>query len=516
VPDLDTLLKETMLGVAASGSKGAKLAASPGPMSAPVASPDLDDEDQPIWDYALEGLNKVSSLTCLVRGMAMNMKVCNAIEWERIDVKFRGVEHSLELSEAFLIRSDFLRAGHVPDSSSGLWQLEANTDRSFQHVFGYEIPPTQPGIRPIPASAWSKPTFMPGSAGASGKVSSAAGKITTISVAPVRILVVVSFVCCKWRNDFEPAGALGAGRLYPLVMVMASQDLDGIEADIRLDRPAMTPHTSMDGEIMLPEIKGSFYTDRNGQPLLPTSWPDFFSHYMIEAPAGMYVAVDPALPARSVKDAVEFCPEKYVPTLAWNPKDLPARDAPFDKVAGQGEFDNLHIAPRMVAPLQVLKDYPQVGSLKAISMAPFCAHDCLHTHWRWGVAKVNRKRQLGWQGMTPHALAGAPLVPANQKITVEVITPSSFRYRAEVQGPVSHGQWQVVNHHGSAYALSVTVIGETAKSVQRQWVHDHEAKIGSGKDTSTWAMFYWRLRWRADLGGIHERIHVKDMAKARS
>jgi len=179
----------------------------------------------------------------------------------------------------------------------------------------------------------------------------------------------------------------------------------------------------------------------------------------------------------------------------------------------QGEFDNLHIAPRMVAPLPVLKAYPAEPSFKRIAMAPFCVHDCLHTHWRWGSANTD-KQSLGWQGMQPFARAGAPLVPFNQKIIVELAAPNSFRYRAEVHAPIQGGQWQVIFHHGSAYALTINKLGKLAKLGQFGLLTlGGEAPIE--RSGSNWAMFYWHLRYRHDLAGFQERIKVTNLAKAR-
>ena len=51
------------------------------------------------------------------------------------------------------------------------------------------------------------------------------------------------------------------------------------------------------------------------------------------------------------------------------------------KLPRQGAFDNVHIAPQMEVSLSV----PVLGGLPstAVSMAPICAHDCFHMHWRW-------------------------------------------------------------------------------------------------------------------------------------
>ena len=133
------------------------------------------------------------------------------------------------------------------------------------------------------------------------------------------------------------------------------------------------------------------------------------------------------------------------------------------KTAGQGEFDNLHIAPKMVVRPQYVtsKRIPKekLLGLDRITMAPFCFHDCLHMHVRWG-AGDNDAQNRGWRDEeTPNALAGAPLVPTNQKVTLNLLSPTSFEYIAEAQG-VRAGTWQIMLHDGPADALNRQVSAE--------------------------------------------------------
>jgi len=527
MPSLNDLLRQTMLGTAA-GAGTSVTPLRPDSIVAPRLNSWVGAADQPIWRYDWSAYDRITNLTCLTRSMNyMQMPVCDAIAWGPVTVGVFGVVHPLQLTSGFLIRSDYLAEGHIPGSDSGTWPLEAKTDQSFQHVFGYEIQLITGQIRPIPREAWDKPTFMPETAGASPTVPANAGQVATIGLAPVRILLVVSFVCCKERPDFEPKGILGAGRLYPLLMVMANAPLDAVEADIRVSRPAQTPHPEMDGEAMGQDIRASFFTDNNAGSGLPLRWPDFFSYYLIDPPPGSYVAVDPARPARRITGAVEACGTKFhaltaapegmlLPDAAMETKP---HDVPFDKVAGQGEFDNVHIAPRMIAPENVRAEHPGEPSLASIAMAPFCVHDCLHTHWRWGTG-TDAKHVRGWSGTQPYATPGAPLVPPNQKITMELTSPHAFRYHAEVKAPIPAGQWQVIYHHGSAYALEVRTSGALAKlglqigpSVLLRDEIPMAVRSGEGFG---WAMLYWHLRYRHDELGVQERIRVTNAAKARA
>jgi hypothetical protein len=153
------------------------------------------------------------------------------------------------------------------------------------------------------------------------------------------------------------------------------------------------------------------------------------------------------------------------------------------KEARQGEFDNIHMAPTLrlngataalVARkvlLGLMEDEDRVDitdpdshehlRLNDISMAPFCVHDCLHTHWRWGT-QLDEKAVLGWNENGPNAKAGAPQVPVNQDISVWMRSPCQMTYHAWAGrddgsvGALSAGAWQVIMHHGSAYAVSVS------------------------------------------------------------
>ena len=173
----------------------------------------------------------------------------------------------------------------------------------------------------------------------------------------------------------------------------------------------------------------------------------------------------------------------------------------------------------MIAPGSFIRHYfskhNDDPSFKNIAMAPFCIHDCLHTHWRWG-SHFTTKQSKGWDGSVPYAKAGAPLVPANQKITMSMPHLHGFRYKAEISTAIPPGQWQVVNHHGSAYALSIDMKGTMAKALLGVSFEE------SADDFDwSWAMFYWHLRYGYAPDGllghkIVERIHVTDLTKAMS
>lgn len=48
----------------------------------------------------------------------------------------------------------------------------------------------------------------------------------------------MAFGCAKERNDFEPGGVLGAGRLMPHFMIVTNLPVESMEAAVTLTRPS--------------------------------------------------------------------------------------------------------------------------------------------------------------------------------------------------------------------------------------------------------------------------------------
>jgi hypothetical protein len=89
-------------------------------------------------------------------------------------------------------------------------------------------------------------------------------------------------------------------------------------------------------------------------------------------------------------------------------------------------------------------------------MAPVCAHDCFHVHWRWS-QHYTAEQNLGWGPTGPYTLAGAPMVHPNQTITLDMTTGTpGFRYQAVANAPPAN-DWMVVMPHRGAYAVQVRV-----------------------------------------------------------
>lgn len=109
----------------------------------------------------------------------------------------------------------------------------------------------------------------------------------------------------------------------------------------------------------------------------------------------------------------------------------------------------------------------------------------------------------------PYSAVGAPMIPANQRLDVEVVSPSKFVYRVLAGGgdPISAGSWTFVNHHGSGYAVSVAdamafrlaklYVNEAISEIN--WDEKSLAPLGLSS-----AEFYWLLRCALTDNGVFD------------
>jgi hypothetical protein len=116
----------------------------------------------------------------------------------------------------------------------------------------------------------------------------------------------------------------------------------------------------------------------------------------------------------------------------------------------QGDYDNTHAHA---------KSAPD-GCGNVPIHAPFCAHSCVHLHWRWaGIAADSVTGDRGWQfkgwekagvrstsrycaviRAAAHALAGAPLIPPNQRLMFALCRPGATRHSADhIINPAASG-----------------------------------------------------------------------------
>ncbi len=448
----------------------------------PTPPPGGDPENLAVWHWVHDPITpaKLTNVSAWVRSAGhagMRMPVADAIEVESISITSEPnlPPFDLPLTQEFVLAKFHLEEAVMKHRSRGWWQLAAKLDHSLLVVFGYElvqadgVPPRaldlekieKMGSRffPTPEVPSDDPDASPVPPGTDRAgpgltpVTLETNQSVTAFIAPTWVIVAVGFSTCKERADFEPGGVLGAGRLYPHVMVTCNHDLTRVECKVNLVRPLKTmPH---DAEMQL-NIGAIMMTDTNedhriasvggvGSPPIPI-WSNFFDYYELNPGIGQeFCFVDPKKTTkRTISGAIKRESTFHLGTMYQ-------ASSPFIKLPRQGEFDNIHIAPRMRFSNEttglVIND---------IAMAPFCIHDCLHTHTRWGLPGPSvRPFNKGFDGRKPYAAEGAPLVPANQTVFVTRTAASSIKYRAVAEGPIKPGTFSVFFHHGSAYALAV-------------------------------------------------------------
>jgi hypothetical protein len=148
----------------------------------------------------------------------------------------------------------------------------------------------------------------------------------------------------------------------------------------------------------------------------------------------------------------------------------------------------------------------EVVVLDDIVMAPFCVHDCLHTHFRWGGTPdyTDKEYTRGFEGRRPFRKKGAPMVPEGQSVYIKLDSEHSFTYRA-VQESTPAGEWETYYHHGSFYAIQADTapMSLVTVTVQKIAADSHEPFVmktnfyPASKTSGTlhYSPFYWRLRY---------------------
>jgi hypothetical protein len=459
---LDEAIRATMLNTAAQGQL-------PFQSAAPAAQHFEDDNWR--FDLQYDG-SQIRVANLEAKADEMWMRVCDSIHWgnpiSQCWASIPGIDGwiSLACKPQFLLRwYGSADGGHIPASDSGPWQLEADVSHGFQFVFGYEIDPADAGNSPtntflakpfsddykrlIDQSVTGDPSLAPDLFPAGGAADSE----------PYRIVVCISLVCCAPRYDFDPGSVLLGARFYPLIEVISNKSLGSLLSHVRLARPERTmPGMRSD---MMELISGITVTDRNGVlPLLPY-WSGIFDYYNMAA-QGSYRMAE-AIQGRFASTRTD---DHTRQTLS-DGDSLPYVTTSVIKQPGQGQFDSIHLAPKMFYVPFVSSSLPATdvvgpdGNARAstgryVSMAPFCQHDCLHMHWRWSTF-YDSKWNCGWTERNgeyvPYAVAGAPLVPPNQSVVAGVYG-STLEIETTAQSPRA-GVWQYIHHNGLGYAVGM-------------------------------------------------------------
>ncbi len=540
MPSLDDLLKQSMLFTATAPElpkpmTGAFRSSKPFPTRAAELPRGLDEvtvRTNPIWrlswDPAAPGT--FTNITIRSRGMGMDYRMAatayDRMEFETVRVRRRnGTNVELPLDPQHMIAAYFAREGSIfplADKFSGksnwLWQLNTRIDSSMLVVFGYKLDQKIPSpltktecdalggdLMPNPGEELPGVTFT-----------ATPGAAAWAHVDHTRYIVAVEVVLCREHNDFVPGGLIGFARIHPHLMVWANERVDRVEGTILMARPAegMT-HA---GDAMHATHKALVVADTNEAHTLsgffqsPIPYTDALYDYYEVDPARVFEGRKPREydhPLQQVGEITladaRFVAPRRIPdavtrrsAFAWFSPDVA-------KVPRQGQFDNVHIAPRM----RLTMDVPFDGRGRFIvdddiAMLNMCLHDCCHMHVRWSKFLTD-SIIAGWKDGRPNAEPGAPAVPENQTVFASFPNQHTLRYRA-VADSVAAGALTIICHHGLAYAvdewprepLSVDKIALLHFGIKKQARAAVEPYF-DGEENDQWSLFYFRIRYTGTL-----------------
>ncbi|MFO0618105.1 MAG: hypothetical protein U0414_36270 [Polyangiaceae bacterium] len=568
----------------------------------------------PIWSWDLDTLlAAVTNIRCRVRGDEFKQYVVlNQLDFgctpsneptgfaRSVRVERAGREFELPLEERFRL-STF--------ATSGMWQqwhanplfpLESRHDPSFVVAYAYDIVPVTGEVislrdddhpekaavddllttclmlntiksdderdafrslfaddlwHPSPVPDASMDPVIDAASMIPGLGAVVGDAVQTLGISPTRVLVALCFTVCRERDDYVPGhilgmGVVGMGRLYPHIMVVATDPLERVHTAIRFRRPPETEivggHVCGCGE-MLTDIGSGLWTDANegnemghplGAPPLPF-WNNIFNYFLPDpdvhpATSGRRISmVRHELGPREVVDTGLV--ERVVPAMgSIFPTVYPERSGRITKVARQAGFDNVHLAPRMrvrqpiataitprpSAPAELARTAfttNEEWKMDRIVMAPFCAHDCFHLHARWTGVVGEETHVFGWSASAPYSQPEAPMVPPNHDVDIFFMGPNAFMY-IDTAFDAPTDLWQVACYPGAGYALTARAAVGEGKTMtatdDEQWFEDSK-----GSPLGGWALFYWKLRYYFVLNDdgtfdVRERVAVHDPAKA--
>lgn len=522
----------------------------------------------PLWGYQVPAdPTRIERVTCRVPDDSYNnYLVLDSLEWgyapQDAPADFRPAVRvaldaqtiiDLPLVEAARLMTFTTKDGQNSEDAHSLWPLKAMHDPSVVHVFAYDITPgagtlvalkdsEHPDAKKVrklldrlqeindadPEDDREVEDFLFDDDMWEEDYSAAAPAGTvpedvSLSFAPIRILVATSLTVCRERDDFQPGRPAGVGRLYPHVMVVANADLLRVDAGVRLVRPGsmtLLDASSCGCGEMLSDIGSFLVTDSNADAMMFPNEPLAGAPSPIWANLFNYYVTDPFRdPSLSGKLIPAVSPLKTTPRDVQGFVERDCSDLPFSSVNGkrvtklerQGQFDNIHVAPRMVVkdkidlvasdgvtvPFTTVEDW----KMDSVTMAPFCAHDCFHMHWRWTDNENTERATFGWGPKSPYKIVGAPMVPSNQKVGLLLLSEHSFSYLAQAGG-ARHNEWQPFCHHGAGYALSTGAKIALARKLVPltdgvSFFRNTASARGPGlvPVVPDWALFYWRLRY---------------------
>lgn len=400
------------------------------------------------------------------------------------------------------------------------------------------------------------------------------GQLLTLQVRAVRVLVAVCLTTCREDWRFTPGAAAGMARIYPQIFVKSNAPLARIAATMHIDRPAKM--TILDppaeeagchemknamGSLMIADANDGMENMLGTVPLYNEEqpyWSNLFAYTLPDAysktkGAVLKVVNDKKTPRQASGLVYRYPVRTYggaigglIEALASDPKKPSTL---VKRVPRQGPFDNFHLAPRMAmnlgskptvalaSPSPDIWDNwerypidPATWGTNEVVMAPFCAHDCFHMHWRWSDLSPDYWT-WGWSDRGPYTKNGAVMVPSNHDLEIKMRSEHQVTYRACARDvPINKNT--VFCHHGGAYALTIgPPLGVTNLPLLHQKATVRTAATGVENNTipivafadadgkflragSSWAVFYWQLRWDIvmEAGGPtpRERVQIND------
>ena len=514
-----------------------------------------------------------------------------------------GRIHRLALDEDACVASMIARDGSAGANCPSLWPVPAAHEYGILHVFLYELDPRTNQVTPgqhivdpqldvfrseveklteaglvqgaedgeyldrvediFVDEAW-QPMPLDSAVAAEVGNDEAPGVTKEVALIPHRVLVCVFVGLHKVGDDYTPHRPAWGVRAYPVIMVRSNYELAKVRAGVKLVRPALTTidgmttascacsemSNAMDSLLIADSNVGPPYDIVEDRPPVPL-WDELFDYYVPNASTAMNGArikvVDASKGKARTIDAVSKLGRS---TSIW-------------RLPRQGAFDNIHLAPTMRMPtvkridcrvpsawlpplpgaaLTVTDPDRDTWKLNDIVMAPICAHDCFHMHWRWSNATVS-DADLTAKGfvyqtdrtspMIPYRRRGAPLVPPNQDVYIRLPNQRSIVYEAEAWNAKAEA-WQVICHHGVGYVTLTGPMVDLGRKTQDLQAIDIPTHRGPPdvlmprffKDTTgtapltaaeNWSVWYWRNRYFVPEGDGStptepaERVVILDM-----
>ncbi len=471
-----------------------------------------------------------------------------------------GTTLDLPLSLAYVHSKYHVTGGHAGENTLEFHPLEAYLDHGIVIAFAYEIgggsvrpyvpsttDPSEVALQAYLAGGASTADpagnrwfhqmydgdFMPGT----NPTMTTTGGTRGVSVFPPRVIIALTLATTRERADFEPGGIVGMGRIYPHLMVRSNVRLKRIETAAKLTRPAST--TTLDtgnGTVAgtccsaHSQIKSLLVADSNEDPWGPNDafkpfWSGVFAYYEVDP--NIRLAGQTLHMVRRDKPTTRTESNCGYRDLATSPESFTS----IEKRPRQGEFDNIHIAPRLQLSASFVtyralmalppgsRQYDPITSagmrLDQLAMAPFCSHDCLHAHWRWSPGGPRWTK--GWgPGVAPYSAVAVPMIPTNHDLDAICDSPNSVTFVEKAYPTTSVGEdstqtleadyYQVFFHPGAAYAQgivtwresvmsSLLVMGANGRTGFTAWDFADSSRTIMG--ISTPPVLYWNLRFYA-------------------